>query len=89
MPDKSPHERVLQAIGFEVLAILLSTPLFAWVMGTPWLQMGVLTVANSLIAVVWNVIFNATFDRYANRHALHLGWVWRVAHAALFEGGCS
>lgn len=84
---KSTRERLLQALGFEILAVVLSTPLFAWIMATPWAHMGALTVANSVIAVLWNMIFNATFDRYAKRNALRMGMAWRAAHAVLFEGG--
>ena len=85
--NKSNRERLLQALGFEILAIALSTPLFAWIMATQWFHMGALTLANSAIAVLWNLIFNAAFDHYAKRHVLRMGIVWRAAHAVLFEGG--
>lgn len=84
--EKSRTERLLQALGFEVGALLLITPLLAWIMGTALWEMGALTFANSVIAVVWNALFNAGFDRLL----AHKGWrktVWlRVAHALGFEG---
>ncbi len=91
MQNKSFQERLLQALGFELLAVLLCTPLFSWIMGTSWMRMGALTVANSVVAVLWNMIFNAVFDQFRRRHALRKGMrtdaIWRAAHAVLFEGG--
>lgn len=91
MQNKSFQERLSQALGFELLAILLCTPLFSWIMGTSWMRMGALTMANSVAAVLWNMIFNAVFDQFRRRHALPKGMrmdaIWRAAHAVLFEGG--
>ncbi|MDD2053756.1 multidrug/biocide efflux PACE transporter [Pseudomonas putida] len=84
---KSMTERVLQAIGFEFFAILICTPLFAWVMGISLVNMGVVTVATCLIALGWNVLFNALFDRLRARYALGQGGWTRLLHALLFEGG--
>ncbi|WP_419735320.1 multidrug/biocide efflux PACE transporter [Pseudomonas sp. COR18] len=85
--SKSLTERVFQAIGFELFAVLLCTPLFAWVMAKPLLDMGVVTVANCLLALGWNVLFNGLFDRLLERLALaQNGWT-RLLHAVLFEGG--
>ena len=43
--NKSITERIFQAIGFELLAILICTPLLAWIMDKPMLDMGVVTMA--------------------------------------------
>ena len=86
-PQKTLTERVCQAIGFEVFAVLMCTPLFAWLMDKPLLDMGVVTLANCFIALGWNVLFNGMFDRLRERFAMGLnGWT-RVLHALLFEGG--
>ncbi|PQP00092.1 hypothetical protein C5612_24420 [Pseudomonas frederiksbergensis] len=85
--NKSITERILQAIGFELLAILICTPLLAWVMDKPMLDMGVATMAIAALALAWNVVFNGVFDRLLKRFALvRNAWV-RVVHALLFEGG--
>jgi uncharacterized membrane protein len=85
--QKSLTERVYQAIGFEVFAVLMCMPLFAWLMDKPLLDMGVVTLANCFIALSWNVLFNGLFDRLRERFAMGLnGWT-RVLHALLFEGG--
>jgi len=85
--DKSITERIFQAIGFELLAILICTPLLAWLLQKPLLDMGAVTVLIALLALGWNVLFNRFFDRALVRlHVAHNAWV-RVVHALLFEGG--
>ncbi|AKA23078.1 multidrug/biocide efflux PACE transporter [Pseudomonas chlororaphis] len=84
---KSLTERVCQAVGFELLALALCTPLLAWIMDRPLVDMGLVTLFIGLVALAWNVVFNALFDRLLKRLALvPNGWT-RVAHALLFEGG--
>ena len=85
--SKSITERFLQAVGFEALAILICTPLLAWIMDKPMLEMGVVTVIIAALALAWNVIFNGLFDRLKARCKLaNNGWT-RVLHALMFEGG--
>lgn len=85
--DKSITERIFQAIGFELLAILICTPLLAWLLQKPLLDMGAVTVLIALLALGWNVLFNRFFDRVLVRlNVAHNVWV-RVVHALLFEGG--
>jgi uncharacterized membrane protein len=84
---KSITERIFQAVGFELLAILICTPLLAWIMQKPMLEMGAVTVLIALLALAWNVVFNRFFDRLLERlNVAHNAWV-RVVHALLFEGG--
>ena len=84
---KSLTERICQAIGFELLAILICTPLLAWIMQKPMLEMGAVTVLIALLALGWNVLFNRFFDRMlARMNVAHNARV-RVVHALLFEGG--
>ena len=85
--NKSITERIFQAIGFELLAILICTPLLAWIMDKPMLEMGMVTVLIAALALGWNVVFNGMFDRALKRFAIaHTAWT-RVVHALLFEGG--
>lgn len=85
--NKSITERIFQAVGFELLAILICTPLLAWLMKKPMLEMGAVTVLIALLALGWNVVFNRYFDRMLERmNVAHNAWV-RVVHALLFEGG--
>ncbi|AKV10335.1 membrane protein [Pseudomonas fluorescens NCIMB 11764] len=85
--QKSITERIFQAIGFELLAIVICTPLLAWIMDKPMLDMGVVTVVIAALALAWNVVFNGVFDRVLQRFDIvHSAWT-RVVHALLFEGG--
>lgn len=85
--NKSITECIFQAIGFECLAILICTPLLAWIMQKPLLDMGAVTVLIAVLALAWNVLFNGLFDRALKRLNLgHNAWT-RVIHALLFEGG--
>ena len=85
--NKSITERVFQAVGFELLAILICTPLLAWILDKPMFDMGVVTLAVAVLALAWNVVFNGMFERVLKRlEIVHSAWV-RVVHALLFEGG--
>lgn len=85
--NKSITERIFQAIGFELLAILICTPLLAWIMGKPLVEMGAVTLFIAMLALGWNVVFNGFFDRMLKRwNIAHNAWV-RVSHSLLFEGG--
>lgn len=86
-PQKSLTERCLQALGFELLALALCTPLLAWLMDKPMLDMGVATLAISVLALIWNVIFNGLLERVLKRWNLRKSAGTRVVHALLFEGG--
>lgn len=86
MSNKCVTERLFQALLFEVLAVLLCTPLFAWLMGKGMGQMGALAAANSTAAVLWNMLFNAGADRLRARLGVAAGVAWRSAHAIAFEG---
>lgn len=87
--NKSITERIFQAIGFELLAIVICTPLLAWIMDKPMLDMGVVTVVIAALALAWNVIFNGIFDRVLARFEIAHNAGSRIVHALLFEGvGC-
>jgi uncharacterized membrane protein len=83
---RSFAERILHAVGFEVIAIAICAPLAAWIMDKPLFQMGALAIMLSTVAMVWNIIYNAGFDRLfplGQKRRMPL----RVAHALGFEGG--
>ncbi|MFC6338442.1 multidrug/biocide efflux PACE transporter [Pseudomonas sp. CCM 7891] len=86
-PTKTITERFFQAIGFEGLALLICTPLLVWITGRPALEMGAVTLAISIMALTWNIIFNSLFDRLKVRLQLSNGGWSRVLHALMFEGG--
>ncbi|KGT94937.1 Na(+)-translocating NADH-quinone reductase subunit E [Erwinia typographi] len=86
MRTKSLKERFYHAAGFEVLAILLVSPLAAWIMEKPLFQMGALAIMLSTVAMGWNIVYNAMFDRIVPP-AVKRGLKLRILHALGFEGG--
>ena len=84
---KSVKERFFQALGFEVLAIALCAPLGAWLRGYRLGHIGLLTLMISLLAMGWNMLFNALFDRAQRRHGFERTLAVRAVHAVLFEIG--
>ena len=85
--NKSVRERFLQALLFEVIAITLCAGVGAWLLGYPLVQMGALTTMISLIAMVWNMAFNALMDAAERRYGFRRTVAVRVLHALGFEIG--
>ena len=85
--QKSVKERFFHALGFEVLAIAICAPLGAWLLGYSLAHMGLLTLMISLIAMVWNMLFNALFDRAQRRMGFRRTLGARAVHSVIFEIG--
>ena len=85
--QKSAKERFFHALAFEVLAIAICAPLGAWLLGYPLAHMGLLTLMISLIAMSWNMAFNALFDRAQRRMGFERTLWARAVHSVLFEIG--
>ncbi len=78
---------MFHALAFEVVAIVISAPLAAWITGQSVVSMGVLTAIIATIAVAWNMLYNWAFDRLQmSRGFARTYWV-RAAHAVGFEVG--
>jgi uncharacterized membrane protein len=84
---KSVKERFFQALGFEALALAICAPLGAWLLGYSLAHMGALTLMISLIAMTWNMTFNALFDQAQRRMGFERALMTRAVHAVLFEIG--
>jgi len=82
-------DRIRHAVCFEVIGLILVTPLGAWLFDKPMFDIGVLALACATIATVWNYIYNLGFDLVMRRVLGHTrkSPVMRVFHAILFEGG--
>ena len=85
--QKSVKERFLHALAFEVIAIAICAPLGAWLLGYSLAHIGFLTLMISLIAMSWNMVFNALFDRAQRRIGFKRTLVARAVHALMFEVG--
>ncbi|GBU14364.1 hypothetical protein AwEntero_29650 [Enterobacterales bacterium] len=84
---KSFGERILHAVGFEALAVLISAPVAAWLLNKSMFEMGTLAILLSTTAMVWNIIYNSVFDRFWPMSRVTRTMKVRVCHALGFEGG--
>ena len=84
---RSLRERIAHALAFEFIAVALCAPTLAWLMGKSLTHLGILTLMFSSIAMLWNMLFNALFDRAQARLGFQRGLWARLIHASLFEVG--
>lgn len=84
---KSLLERLFHALVFEMIAIALTAAFMVWAMGLALQHAGGLATAISLIAMAWNMLFNAGFDRAQATLGFRRTLVARVVHSLLFELG--
>lgn len=85
--QRSIYERSFHAISYEILAILTSTPLMAWIMNKPLIQMGGLSILISVTAMIWNGIFNYLFDISQRKWRFERTLFIRMIHGIGFEAG--
>jgi uncharacterized membrane protein len=85
--DKKLGERVLHAVLYEACAMALLVPLASLLMNESVLHMGALALMMSTAAMLWNMLFNALFDRFERARGLKRTVAVRCVHALLFEGG--
>lgn len=91
--QQTPHqrktltERVIHAITFEGLATLILAPTAAWLMQRSVVEMGGLSILLATLAMVWNIIYNAAFDRLWPVSRFPRQLKVRALHALGFETG--
>ena len=87
-PAMSLTERLFHASLFEIGAVIVTVLVF-WGFGggDSMAHTGVLSVAISVIAVLWNLVFNYAFDKVHTSERSKRGLGVRLCHTALFEGG--
>jgi uncharacterized membrane protein len=80
--------RVFQALLYEAIAIAIVAPVLAWGFDHPPGSSLVLTLLTSLVALSWNYVYNALFERWEARRAVKgRSAAVRIAHSAGFELG--
>lgn len=80
--------RVVYITLYEGIAIVAASVGLALMSGQGLGHSGALAVVASVIAVLWNLAFNALFERWESRQAVCGRSVKRrIAHAVGFEGG--
>lgn len=80
-------ERIFQAILFEVGAVLSTVLLMSLTTNHGTGMLTTTIVFISLIALVWNFVFNLVFDRIFTGEKIHRSWAVRILHTLLFELG--
>jgi len=84
---RSFPERVAHAVGFEVMAILISAPVASWLLNKSMFDMGALALMLSTTAMIWNIIYNSLFDKLWPLSKVPRTLRVRIFHALGFEGG--
>jgi len=80
--------RILQAVLYEVGAIAMVGPVLGFAFGKPASSSFLLALVLSTIALCWNYVFNAAFERWESKQAVKgRSFARRLAHGAGFEGG--
>ncbi|QDY69623.1 PACE efflux transporter [Qingshengfaniella alkalisoli] len=86
---RKTKDRIRHAISFEIIGLLIVTPMGAWIFGTPMHEIGVVAVVSATIATAWNYIYNLGFDHamLRLRGDVRKTPAIRVGHALVFEIG--
>ena len=86
---RTTADRIRHAVSFEIIGILIATPLAAFAFHMHAGDSAVIVVGSATIAMVWNYIFNLGFDHAMTRlRGTTLKTVpLRILHAVLFELG--
>lgn len=80
--------RVVYVTLYEGIAIVVAGAGLAAMSGQGLAHSGALAVMTSVVAVVWNVVFNHAFEWWESRQPVRGRSVKRrIAHAIGFEGG--
>jgi uncharacterized membrane protein len=80
--------RILQAVLYEIGAIAVVGPVLGFAFGKPASSSFLLALVLSTIALCWNYVFNAAFERWESGQAVKgRSFARRLAHGAGFEGG--
>jgi uncharacterized membrane protein len=86
---RTTKDRVRHALGFELIGLLIFAPLASLVFGYQLFDMGLMALVGSIIATLWNYVYNLLFDHalLRLRGDVRKTTPIRIAHALLFEGG--
>lgn len=86
---RTTRDRIRHAISFEVIGLLLITPIGALAFDQPMEAIGVVAFVSATIATGWNYLYNLMFDHalLRLRGAVQKTVPIRAVHAILFEGG--
>tara|TARA_R110000850_G_scaffold15497_1_gene48500 strand:+ start:143 stop:589 length:447 start_codon:yes stop_codon:yes gene_type:complete len=82
-------DRIRHAISFEIIGLVLITPLGAWAFDMPLHSIGLVALVAATLATLWNYVYNFLFDHamLRLRGAVSKRLKHRIVHAVLFELG--
>jgi len=83
----SLKERILHTLLFEAIALLLLTVLAVIITGNDIAKMSGLALALSMIAMLWNFVFNILFDKLYGEDRISRTLSQRIQHGFGFELG--
>lgn len=86
---RSPLDRLRHAISFELIALILITPLGAALFATPMVEIGVVAVVSATLAMLWTMAYNILFDLGLMRLRGNTQKTFpiRLLHTVMFEIG--
>ena len=86
---RTTADRIRHAISFEVIGILIATPLAAFALHMHAGDSMVVVIGSATVAMLWNYVYNLGFDHLMQRlrGTTEKTKVIRVGHAILFELG--
>ncbi len=86
---RSIQDRIRHALLFEILGLVVVTPLGAWLFHFPLHDIGIVALVSATIAAGWNLVYNYLFDQLAQRlfRTTLKGGLTRIVHAICFELG--
>lgn len=86
---RTVKDRIRHTLGFEIIGLIIFVPLASWLFGFDIQSIGLIAVAASIIATLWNYFYNLLFDHsmLKLRSNVHKTVPLRMLHAFLFEGG--
>jgi len=85
--QRNVYERIFQVLLFEGLATSIFSPVLSWIVDKPLGDVTALTVAISIIAMLWGFAFNSFFGILISYASSQVQQWKRVTHALGFEAG--
>jgi uncharacterized membrane protein len=86
---RTTADRIRHAISFELIGILIATPLAAFAFHLEGGDSAVIVIGSATVAMIWNYIYNLGFDHLMShfRCTTEKTKTIRVFHAIFFELG--
>lgn len=86
---RTHRDRIRHAVGFEIIALILSIPIMSFFFSFDIKDIGVIAIVGSIMATIWNYGFNIVFDKGMVRfkRSTFKTPAIRVLHVLLFESG--